>query len=409
MNTEECFFITFMKIPSFSILGKKIIDPMKLFLHQFLSKHFAHYNTWEKIESELSPEEKKTERNFFLSSFVIGSICFVSASSASYLEYQDLDFWPQAEVSFETEEEFILAEEGFLGKTSIPTIVEEIDRSEVARVTEYRVQPGDSLDLIASKYGIRVKTLLQNNTIPNPELLKTDQVLTILPVDGYLYTIISGDTLSEISQNFSVEESVIKKQNQIEGNSLIAGKQIILPGADKPKPKAIASNTSNTRASKPPAQRTSTKTNAYTNTKPVVQYTPPRSGKSYIWPVVNRGQVTQGYRYGHYAVDIWGPNKPGIKAIASGTVTKALYHCGPRSYGCGGGGYGNMVVIDHGGGVVGLYAHNSEVYVKVGDRVNAGQIIARMGNSGNSYGATGIHLHFELQINGKKVNPLLYL
>lgn len=402
MNTEECFFINFMKIPSFTVLKKKSIDPIISFLHQFLSKHFAHYNTWAKIESELSPEEKRTEQKFFLSSFIIGSVCFVSASSASYLEYQDLEFWPQAEISFETEEEFILAEEGFLGKTSIPTITEEIDRSEVARVIEYRIQAGDSLDLIASKYGIRVKTLLQNNDISNPELLKTDQVLTILPVDGYLYTISSGDTLSEISQHFSVEESIIKKQNQIEGNSLIAGKKIILPGADKPKPKAIASHTNSRK-------NTTTTKNAYTNTKPVVQYTPPRSGKSYVWPVVNRGQVTQGYRYGHYAVDIWGANKPGIKAIADGTVTKALYHCGPRSYGCGGGGYGNMVVINHGGGVVGLYAHNSEVYVKVGEKVKAGQVIARMGNSGNTRGATGIHLHFELQINGRKVNPLIYL
>lgn len=365
-------------------------------INKFLGKHFEHYNTWEKIESELSPEEKKTEKKFFTSCLILGSVFFVSASSASYLEYQDLDFWPKAEVSFEDHSDFMLAEEGFLGKTSIPTIGD-IDRSEVSRVITYEVQPGDSLDIIASKFGIRVKTLIENNDIPKPELLKTGTILTVLPVDGYLYTIKSGDTLSVIAKQYGIEEDTILKQNQLSDASLTSGENLILPGASKPTP---------TIASTPPPTNLG---NVHVPRPPVIENTPPRSGRQYVWPVVGGGTVTQRYRYGHYAVDIWGPNKPGIKAIASGTVTRALYHCGPRSYGCGDGGYGNVVVIDHGGGVVGLYAHNSEVYVKVGDTVSAGQVIARMGNSGNTRGATGIHLHFELKINNRKVNPLSYL
>ena len=65
-------------------------------------------------------------------------------------------------------------------------------------------------------------------------------------------------------------------------------------------------------------------------------------------------------------------------------------------------------MIDHGNGYKSLYAHNSKVYVKVGQKVTAGQVIAKMGNSGNTRGRTGIHLHIEIRLNGRKVNPLSY-
>lgn len=68
--------------------------------------------------------------------------------------------------------------------------------------------------------------------------------------------------------------------------------------------------------------------------------------------------------------------------------------------------YGNYVVIDHGGGVTTLYAHNSVLYVTPGQWVNQGDVIAGAGRTGNS---TGVHCHFEIKINGRIQNPRNYI
>jgi murein DD-endopeptidase MepM/ murein hydrolase activator NlpD len=84
-----------------------------------------------------------------------------------------------------------------------------------------------------------------------------------------------------------------------------------------------------------------------------------------------------------------------IVAAADGTVFFAAVK----------GGYGNSIMIDHGGGMVTLYAHQSRFAVGVGTRVSAGQVIGYAGSTGVS---TGPHLHFEVRINGKPVNPVKY-
>ena len=92
----------------------------------------------------------------------------------------------------------------------------------------------------------------------------------------------------------------------------------------------------------------------------------------------------------HNGVDIAVPTGTKVKAIAAGTVI----HSASR------GGYGNLVTIDHGQGMLSLYGHNSELDVRVGDRVEAGQTVALSGSTGRS---TGPHLHFELWKNGSNV------
>ena len=98
----------------------------------------------------------------------------------------------------------------------------------------------------------------------------------------------------------------------------------------------------------------------------------------------------------HEGIDVAAPMGAPIVAPASGTVTKVGYENG----------YGNVLEIDHGNGIVTRYAHCSRIDVRSGQHVTRGQRIAAVGSTGL---ATGPHLHYELHINGKVVNPLTYV
>lgn len=99
----------------------------------------------------------------------------------------------------------------------------------------------------------------------------------------------------------------------------------------------------------------------------------------------------------HKGIDIGASGGTPIVATATGTVTYAGWNSG---------GYGNLVIIDHGNGVETYYGHCSKVYVKKGQTVEAGTKIAAVGSTGNS---TGNHLHFEIRLNGAQVNPQKYV
>jgi murein DD-endopeptidase MepM/ murein hydrolase activator NlpD len=116
------------------------------------------------------------------------------------------------------------------------------------------------------------------------------------------------------------------------------------------------------------------------------------------WPV--SGPVVSGFgmRWGrmHEGIDITCPTGTPVRAAGDGTVIWASWR----------GGYGNAVVIDHGGGLATLYAHNSAFASSVGQSVVRGQVIAYAGSTGNS---SGPHVHFEVRVNGTAVDPLGYL
>ena len=98
----------------------------------------------------------------------------------------------------------------------------------------------------------------------------------------------------------------------------------------------------------------------------------------------------------HTGLDIAATSGTPIKVVAAGTVIAASYD----------GSYGKLVKVDHGNGVETWYAHTSKMYVKVGEQVEAGDVIAAVGSTGNS---TGPHLHLEIRVNGEHVNPQNYL
>lgn len=131
------------------------------------------------------------------------------------------------------------------------------------------------------------------------------------------------------------------------------------------------------------------------------------SSGQFCWPSASSTRVTSDYGTRvhpitkttkfHKGIDIGAAQGTNVLAAADGTVVTAGWNSG---------GYGYYITINHGGGVVTLYGHNSKLLVKAGDTVKKGQVIAKVGSTGNS---TGPHIHFEVLVNGSVVNPYNYL
>lgn len=183
------------------------------------------------------------------------------------------------------------------------------------------------------------------------------------PKKDVIHYVQKGETLWQISRKYQVSVQSIASANQISKNGrLIVGQRLIIP---------------ETRSSSV-------------------------SSHSFVWPL--NGPITSqfgirtlgGRRDFHTGIDIAAPAGALIKAAESGKVTFSGYING----------YGNVVIIDHAGGYSTVYAHSSSNLVKEGQNVTKGEIICKLGSTGN---ATGSHLHFEIRESGRPVNPLNYL
>ncbi len=241
---------------------------------------------------------------------------------------------------------------------------------------------GDSISTIAEEFGISVNTILWENNLSAYSIIRPGDELTILPVSGITHVVAKGDSLSSIAKKYDAEEVNIIAINKLTDTSKLKdGEKLIIPGGKK----ATYADYSPQRYTGISALMDVVKA---PNASPVV-------GNKMNWPTVGH-TITQYYSWRHYAIDI--ANKMGtpIYAADAGIVEYAGW----------GTGYGNQIVIDHGGGKKTRYAHLSKFYVEKGQKVSKGEAIAAMGSTGWS---TGPHLHFEVIINGRKYNPLDYV
>ena len=309
------------------------------------------------------------------------------------------------------EQQFLLVEDGFLMKSSMLTSYGARRAYTTGRI--HIVKDGESVEKLADRYAIATDTIRWANDLDTGETIHPGDELIILPVNGVLHTVTRGQTLSRIAELYQIDAKKIIERNDLKSEFILAGQDLIIPEASPivGKPTIVASaelpSSGDAGTSVSPAPDVvPTIVSDPAVEQPVVQTAQEIAGADITGGVLQKPCstncfVTQYYHNGHYALDMQERGGGNVYAAEAGTVIRSDYGWN--------GGYGNVVEIDHGNGLVTLYGHNKKHYVKEGDRVQRGTKIADMGNTGLVYGATGIHVHFEVRLKGVKKNPLLYV
>lgn len=246
----------------------------------------------------------------------------------------------------------------------------------------YVVRKGDSISQIADMFGVSVNTILWANDMKKGDKLVEGDVLFILPVSGFEHTVKKGETLASIAKDFKAEIEDIIAYNDIAENSKLAiGDKLIIPdgemldeGGDKPSPNLKAKEVKDKNYY------------ASSSLKNLVGY--------FLNPLPT-GHKTQGlHGPGMRGIDIGAPRGTNLYASAAGIVTVVKTGCAEgKAFARCGGGYGNMVIIQHSNGTKTLYGHMSKVFTHIGAQVAQGEVIGLVGSTGRS---TGPHVHFEV-------------
>lgn len=243
------------------------------------------------------------------------------------------------------------------------------------KVLEYTIQQGDTLSSIARRYGTDVTTITAANQMGVTTTLKLGQKIKVLNIKGVLHKVGKGQTIWQIARGYGLPVQTVMAVNGIKDESQVQpGQELILPGA-KPFPGAGSTGG---------GQHVKTGVGIFSG---------------YLaMPVHGRLTSRFGYRWGrmHEGLDLAAPTGTPVHAAGGGVVAFAGWKNG----------YGKTVIINHGNGYTTLYGHNSKFFVSAGQKVASGQRIANVGSTGRS---TGPHLHFEVHIGGKVVNPAKYL
>jgi len=258
----------------------------------------------------------------------------------------------------------------------------------------YEIQNGDTVSGIATRFGIDSQYILWNNIdiISDRHLLTVGKNLQIPSVEGIVHQVKVGETISDIAVQYDAKASDIIgfPPNGLANNPnlLVEGSTIVVPGG-KVVPKPAPSLRPQVAPAPQAAAAAAPASNALIAGRP-------QSPAGFIWPVV--GNITSFYGPSHpLGIDIEAPYVPVVVARAGQVVFAGGDPC------CS---YGLNIVVRHDGGYETRYAHLSQIGVKLGQWVDAGQALGVSGSTGNS---TGAHLHFEVMLNGLIQNPMAVL
>ncbi|MFB5083156.1 peptidoglycan DD-metalloendopeptidase family protein [Symbiobacterium thermophilum] len=244
------------------------------------------------------------------------------------------------------------------------------------KVITYTVVEGDTIEDIAHRYGVSTETLLYINDMYADDILHIGQELLIPTMDALVYTVVEGDTMWGVADAFDADfDAIVAANPDVNADALQPGDILFVPGGTPPSRRTMVASRGGSR-------------------------TPAATGTFDIWPVWGgvtdwfgwRVHPVTGVWHLHDGIDLDAPTGTPVAAVASGTVTTAGWL----------GGYGYAVKVDHGDGIMTMYAHLSQVAVSVGEWVETGEIIGYSGSTGNS---TGPHLHFTVLVWGEPVDP----
>ncbi|MGL4947521.1 MAG: peptidoglycan DD-metalloendopeptidase family protein [Cetobacterium sp.] len=281
------------------------------------------------------------------------------------------------------EKEYIIESEAVLENEKLENIkLENVNLKkiyEIPKLENYIVSNGDTLLTIADKNGVSLEILKANNPgISNS--LKVGQKINVVKDNGVFYKVKKGDSLFKIALNYKVNVEDLRKYNDLKNNNIRVGQELFVfnPSQDSLKRLTVKGG----------AKKKPTVINQKNFSMPVkwAGVTSPY-GKRFH-PVLKR-------YIQHVGIDMRAKYVP-LMASKEGTIVFAGYMTG----------YGKIIKINHGNGYETRSAHLEKMYVKVGDKVNTGQVIGKTGMSGR---VTGPHLHFEIRKNGAANNPMNYL
>ncbi|MGL4799507.1 MAG: peptidoglycan DD-metalloendopeptidase family protein [Cellulosilyticaceae bacterium] len=309
-------------------------------------------------------------------------------------EYKAFDFSQRVEVRYaHVDESLILTEEE----------ATDVLLSNTDEVIRYTMNPGDNVWDVAVAHGTTMDRILEINPqitdvtrMQIGEEIKLEAPDPILSIATTEIAIFKEIIPAEIE--YVEDKTIYKGEEKVkqEGND---GVKELTVSVDKVNGREVSRTHLDEKMLREPV----TKIIAYgTKEKPknTNVVTPAKKGM-FMHPLNGKGRISSQYgsRWGSYhrGIDIAASAGTPIYASASGTVIYSGYNSG---------GFGKLVMIDHGNGYQTYYAHNSQLNVKVGQKVSKGQKIAAVGSTGNS---TGNHVHFEIRKNGKPINPYSYI
>jgi murein DD-endopeptidase MepM/ murein hydrolase activator NlpD len=267
-------------------------------------------------------------------------------------------------------------------------------------VVKYIVEEGDTIFGIAEKFGLEPQTVLWGNyyiLLDDPHALQPGQELNILPINGTYHEWQQGEGLNGISTYYGVKpEDII---NYPANNLDIAAIGDFANPNIEPGTWLIVPNGRREFVSWSAPLGVTRENPAYARVLGPGACDAVSGGAvgygTFVWP--SNKHYLSGFDYApnanHWGIDIAGNEGEGVYATDAGVIVYA----GWNNYG-----YGNMILVDHGGGFQSLYAHLSGLNVVCGNSVGQGDVIGAIGNTGRS---SGPHLHFEIMTSSYKINP----
>lgn len=278
----------------------------------------------------------------------------------------------------------------------------------------YRVQAGETIFAVSRKSNVAMRDLIEANGLASPYRLRAGQRI-IIPQARY-HRVQAGETLYAIARQYDVDmPSIVRANGLTAPYTVAAGQRLRLPERlnEASTPRNAAAPVRTAVTARPPSATTNiaTRSAPLPTVRPsasrqvaamprVIPKPPPRSGRTFAWPVDGRVISRFGGKPGgmrNDGINIATQRGAEVRAAEDGVVA----YVGNEIKG-----FGNMLLLRHADGWMTAYAHNENVLVNLGDRVRRGQVIARVGSSGS---VTTPQLHFEVRKGTVAVDPARYL